>query len=72
MYDVRRPLIPHCGFAGGPHVCLGMHVARAEMTEALAGVLDRLPGVRLDEAAPPARIVGQAHRGVNALPVVFG
>jgi cytochrome P450 len=72
VYELRRPLLPHAGFAGGPHVCLGLHVARAEMTEALAGVLDRLPDVRLDDSGPRARIVGQAHRGVNALPVVFG
>ena len=71
-YDLRRPMVPHSGFAGGPHVCLGMHVARAEMGAALSAVLDRLPGVRLDDTAPPVRIVGQEHRGVTALPVVFG
>jgi cytochrome P450 len=72
VYDVRRPLIPHSGFAGGPHVCLGMHVARAEITEALNALLDRLGDIRLDDSGPPARIVGQEHRGVTALPVVFG
>ena len=36
------------------------------------GVLDHLPNVRIAEVAEPVRIVGQAHRGVNALPVVFG
>jgi cytochrome P450 len=71
-YDLRRPMVPHSGFAGGPHVCLGMHVARAEMTAALSAVLDRLPDLRLDESAEPARIVGQEHRGVTALCVLFG
>jgi cytochrome P450 len=72
-YDLRRPMLPHSGFAGGPHVCLGLHVARAELTAALDGVLDRLPNLRIDDQADePVRIVGQEHRGVNSLPVAFG
>ena len=73
VYDLRRPMLPHSGFAGGPHVCLGLHVARAELTVAVSGVLDRLANLRIDATAgEPVRIVGQEHRGVNALPVVFG
>jgi cytochrome P450 len=71
-YDLQRPMLPHSGFAGGPHVCLGLHVARAELTAAVNGVLDHLANVRIDDTAEPVRIVGQEHRGVNALPVVFG
>ena len=43
----------HLAFAGGPHVCVGMHLARLEAHVALATLLERLPGLRLDPA--PAR-----------------
>ena len=71
-FDPYRDPKPNLGFAGGPHVCLGMHVARAEMMVAMDAVLDRLPNIRLDPDAPPARIIGLEHRGPNGIPVVFG
>jgi cytochrome P450 len=71
-FDIRRAPRANLGFAGGPHICLGMHVARAEMLVAMNAVLDRLPGIRFDPAAPPARIIGLEHRGPNGVPVVFG
>jgi cytochrome P450 len=71
-FDPYRTAKPHLGFAGGPHVCLGMHVARAEMWVAMNAVLDRLPNLRVDPDAPPMRIIGLEHRGPNGVPVVFG
>lgn len=47
--NVRR----HLAFAGGPHVCVGMHLARLEAHTALALLLERLPRLRLDPARPP-------------------
>jgi cytochrome P450 len=41
-------------FAHGPHVCIGMHLARLEAHTALARLLDRLPRLRLDRARPAA------------------
>lgn len=71
-YDLHRPLRSNMGFIVGPHVCLGMHVARAEMQHAVTAVLERLPGVRLDPDADEPQIIGSDHRGVSALPVVWG
>jgi cytochrome P450 len=71
-FDPSREPKPNLGFAGGPHVCLGMHVARAEMFVAMNAVLDRLVDVRFDPDAPAARIIGLEHRGPNGIPVVFG
>jgi len=70
-FDPGRPSLPHLGFGGGPHVCLGMHVARAEMTTAISAVLERLPNIRLDPDAAPPRITGVYERGPTAVPVVW-
>jgi cytochrome P450 len=43
----------HLAFAHGPHVCIGMHLARLEAHTALARLLERLPGLELDPAHPP-------------------
>jgi cytochrome P450 len=52
-FDVRRPNTRlQLAFAQGPHVCLGMHLARLEAHSAVERVLERLPGLRL--AAPTA------------------
>ena len=42
----------HLAFAGGPHVCVGMHLARLEAHTALELLLERLPRLRLDPARP--------------------
>ena len=44
----------HVTFAQGPHVCIGMHLARLEAQIALERLLARLPGVHLDPARPSA------------------
>jgi cytochrome P450 len=42
----------HLAFAHGPHVCLGVHLARLEARTALAGLLARFPRLRLDQQHP--------------------
>ena len=50
-FDVHRPNANrHVTFAHGPHVCLGMHLARLEAQTALRRLLERLPGLRLRDA----------------------
>jgi cytochrome P450 len=70
-YQLQRPPKPHFGFGGGPHVCLGMHVARAEMAVALNALLDRLPNLRLDPEAEPPRLIGMYERGATEIPVLW-
>jgi cytochrome P450 len=54
-FDVRRENAGrHLAFAGGPHVCIGMHLARLEARTAVGRLLDRLPGLRLDPERPAA------------------
>lgn len=71
-YDIYRPLKPSLGFGGGPHVCLGMHVARAEITVAINALFDRLPNLRLDPEIEPPRIIGMYERAPTEIPVLFG
>jgi cytochrome P450 len=71
VFDPGRPLQTHLGFGGGRHICLGMHVARAEITAAIAGIVQRLPGLRLDSNAPPPKITGMYERGPTAVPVIW-
>jgi cytochrome P450 len=70
-FDVHRAPAPHVSFGSGPHMCLGMHLARMETRIALDAILDRLPELRLDPDAPHPRIVGSAFRSPDSLPVCF-
>ncbi len=70
-FDPARKNIAHLTFGGGPHLCLGMHLARMEGTVAINALLDRLPDLRLDPSAPPPHVVGVAFRSPAALPVEF-
>ena len=70
-YDIYRPMKPSLAFGGGAHVCLGMHLARAEMLVGIGALLDRLPNLRLDPDAEPPRFIGMYERGATAIPVLF-
>ena len=66
---VRR--LPSLGFGGGPHICVGQHVARAEMFTAIDALLTRLPNLRLDPDAPAPEIIGLWERGPTEINVLW-
>jgi cytochrome P450 len=70
-FDPTRKNIAHLTFGGGPHVCLGMPLARMETTVAINGLLDRLPDLHLDPSAPAPNITCVAFRSPATLPVEF-
>jgi len=71
-FDVHRPNANrHVTFAHGPHVCLGMHLARLEARTALGRLLARLPGLRLNPAYPSAPR-GLVFRKPPTLDVLWG
>ncbi|MCF2532358.1 cytochrome P450 [Yinghuangia soli] len=72
-YDVTRREMATLAFGDGPHVCLGTFLAIAEMRIALKVLLERLPGLRLEDGAE-VRVKGMltsALRGPDRLPVRF-
>ncbi|PTL84677.1 cytochrome P450 [Vitiosangium sp. GDMCC 1.1324] len=54
-FDVTRSDGPqkHLTFGFGPHNCLGANMARREIQTLLEQLLQRMPGLRLDEEQPP-------------------
>ena len=68
-FDPRREAARlHLAFAAGPHVCLGMHLARLEAHTAIARLLERLPGVRLQDGPPEVHgLVFRKPRAVEAV-----
>ncbi len=70
-FDIFRPPLPHLAFAHGPHMCLGMHLARLETKVVITAVLDRLQGLRLDANGGDPHIHGLIFRSPTALPVAF-
>ena len=55
---------------GGPHLCLGMHVARIEIAALLRELLTRCPD--LAPAGEPERMASSFIAGVRHMPVALG
>jgi cytochrome P450 len=70
-FDIFREPKPHIAFALGPHVCLGMHLARMETRVLLETLFERLPNLRLDPDAHDVHVTGMIFRSPLALPVRF-
>lgn len=68
---MRRPR-SHLAFAAGPHHCLGLQLARMELSVSLGALLDRLPNLRLDPDEPPPVVRGLWNRTPAAVSVLFG
>lgn len=67
---LKRPMRPLLSFGFGPHMCMGMHMALAEIEVALNAVLD-LPNLRFDPAYPHPQIRGLNMRGPDAVHVLW-
>ena len=71
-FDIFRKREPHYSFSRGPHLCVGQHLAKVEMTRAMHAVLDHLPNLRFDPDKPEAEIRGSMMRAPKHLFVRFG
>ena len=73
-FDIGRQRQAHIAFAGGIHMCLGMHLARLETQVMLNSLLDRVTDLAFvpdDGTGEEAKIVGLTFRSPNKLPVTF-
>jgi cholest-4-en-3-one 26-monooxygenase len=69
-FDVGRDPNPHVGFGGGgPHFCLGRHLAALELRVLLRVLIDRMPDIRLD--GEPSRLRSNFINGIKHMPVRF-
>jgi cytochrome P450 len=69
-FDVGRNPNPHMAFGGGgPHLCLGLHVARIEIAAMLRELLTRIPD--LAPAGEPEVLASNFIAGVRTMPVSF-
>ena len=62
----RRPN-RHTGWGGGPHICLGLHLAKMEAELVLSKIVERWPDLTLGASIKWSKRIGT--RGLDALPV---
>ena len=68
-FDLDRPNArQHLAFVQGPHVCLGMHLARTQAAAAINAVLDQLVDLELDPdfLEPPSGLIFRKPRRLQA------
>ena len=64
----RGQAAPHLAFGGGPHRCLGSHLARIEMHVALRGWHELIPDYGVTPGESPQAYWGNVH-GIFSLPL---
>ncbi len=65
-FDLGRQPNRHLGFGGGPHLCLGLHLARLELDVVFTTLLRRFRAIELAGDEPRYK-TGLSVRGVRAL-----
>lgn len=69
-FDIARDPNPHLSFGGGgPHYCLGRHLASLELRVLLETIADRMPGITLDGEV--RRLRSNLLNGIKEMPVRF-
>ena len=65
--DLARRPNRHAGWGGGPHICLGLHLAKMEAELALSKIVARWPGLKLADSSKWSKRLGT--RGFERLNV---
>jgi cholest-4-en-3-one 26-monooxygenase len=67
-FDIGRDPNPHVGFSGGgPHYCLGRHLATLELRILLTALAERMPAIALDGQV--SRLRSNFVNGIKHMPV---
>ncbi|GAA5045733.1 cholest-4-en-3-one 26-monooxygenase [Thermocatellispora tengchongensis] len=68
VFDIGRDPNPHVGFGGGgPHFCLGAHLARLELKVLFETLAERMPGI--EQAGEPRWLRSNFISGLKRLPI---
>ncbi|KAF3996142.1 cytochrome P450 [Glaciimonas immobilis] len=70
-FNIDRTTRMAFGFGFGPHMCVGLFIAKAEIEVALNAMLDMMPDLRFDPDYPRPVIRGIQLRGPEAVHVVW-
>lgn len=65
--DLARRPTRHTGWGGGPHICLGLHLAKMETELTLSKLAARWPNLTLGDGLKWSKRLGT--RGLDAMPV---
>jgi cytochrome P450 len=68
--DLERGAKRHLAFGFGPHICLGMHLARMEMVASIELWLSKVPSFRLPTGYEPA-CHGGISLGIDELQIIW-
>jgi cholest-4-en-3-one 26-monooxygenase len=69
-FDIGRNPNPHVGFSGGgPHYCLGRHLAALELRVLLTALAERMPAIAL--GGDVSRLRSNFVNGIKHMPVSF-
>jgi cytochrome P450 len=71
VFDVTRSPNRHLSFGHGIHYCLGAGLGRLEAKVAIASLLQRFPGLRLDHTKASESVSSVVLFGMKSLPVRF-
>jgi cholest-4-en-3-one 26-monooxygenase len=70
QFDIGRDPNPHLGFGGGgPHFCLGRHLAALELRILLQAITEKMPDITLDGEV--SRLRDNFINGIKRMPVRF-
>lgn len=68
-FNIERKPNPHLAFGTGPHLCLGMHLARLEIASFFRQLLPRLD--KIDLNGDPSFVQASFVTGVKSLPIKY-
>jgi cytochrome P450 len=69
--DMARTSNRHLTFGGGPHRCIGSHLARLNLRVIFEEILSRMQDIRITSGDAPRRTPASMERGLEYLPISF-